>query len=121
MIKFPNIEKWAIDKLKAAMPVITVTRTLTHLTPSVWVRYEGGPRRIVLEDGRLMVDCFDLYYENALELARQVDAILSAAPDGVVTFCQKNTGPSELPGDFAPRIYQLFDIVSKGSDYELPN
>ena len=121
MIRFPDIEKWMIDAL--AVLNVKVARTVPETKPAkfVWLTSDGGPSNRFTALNRIRVNCFAGTYEEAMDLARQVDSVICMSPDGIVVKAVRNTGPTQIPEQDSKfvRIYSYYELTVKGSDYSL--
>ena len=121
MIRFPDIEQWMIGALSILN--VKVVRTVPETKPAkfVWIASDGGPSDRITALNRIRVNCFAGTYEEAMDLARQVDAVICMSPDGIVVKAVRNTGPTQIPDPDSKivRIYAYYELTVKGSDYSL--
>ena len=110
---------WTLGKLRAALPDTAVVRKLdTASGPTVWAAGEGGP---VLDQVRetylLRLNCFAANYDDSIDLARRVDAIMRAAADGQpVMVVTRLSGPLEVTDKGAKYHQHLlnYELTARG-------
>lgn len=117
-IMFPDIEAWAISKLRPAIPPVAVDIKVPQVRPAsfVSVRHDAG-RRLdgPLKAGRLGVRVFGPTEEAATDLAARVESVLSASADGdPVVLIETTSGPSVVP-DEIPTRYLVLNLIYRGS------
>jgi hypothetical protein len=122
-IIFPDVELWATDYLRYALPrygvsgVFVSNRRESQKT-AVWVRRDGGPTLDqVREVARLGVNVFAPSEQEATDLALTVSALLRAAADGdPVVRVEQPSGPSPV-ADNQPRRFMSFELTVRGTEH----
>ena len=128
VIVFPDIELWATGAIRAALATRSESYTSSvyvgNKVPNprrdrmVVIRRDGGPRLdLVREAARLGIRVWAKKEQDATDLARLVNGLLWASPDGQSVYkVTILSGPSWTTDESnEPVLYSTAELIVKGS------
>lgn len=126
-ILFPDVELWATTYLRAALNERDEDYVwnvyVSNAVPSsrrdrmVIVRRDGGLSDGLRDNARLSVRVWAKKEQEATDLARLVQALLWAAPDGnpILSVVQQS-GPTPIPDESKSALrYLVFEVATRGT------
>lgn len=125
-ILFPDVELWATDFLRAALSErnegyawgVYVSNTVPkdRRDRMVIVRRDGGLSDGLRDNARLSVRIWAKKEQDATDLARLVQALLWAAPDGnPVLSVNQQSGPTPVADESKqPLRFLVFEVATRG-------